>query len=1093
MKSFGSRLGFSALFVLLVSLFVATAVGQTITGTISGTVRDSSGLVLPNAQVEVLNQDTGAVRAVQSDSGGRYSALLLPLGDYKVTATAQGFQTEARTGIVLTVGREAVVDLTMVVGATTQTAEVHGEAALINTTSSTIQGLVSGEQIRELPLNGRSYNDLALLNPGVIYNNKTGGSASDGYGVRMSVNGARANNNLFLIDGTMTNDTSQTAGTVNAESLGVEGIREFVILTHNYSAEFGHSAGGVVNAVTRSGTNQFHGSLYEFLRNSAVDARDFFQVGAIAPFRRNQFGGAIGGPVKKDKMFFFSNYEGFRQSLALPFTSNVPNLNARQGLLPCAVAPKVQCNTSTGLANVGVSPLTTKYLALYALPNGQDNGDGSAVWFYNAKQPIVENYNMERVDLHVSDKDSLYARYIFDPSSRLRFSASSPYWSTEDVARNYFAQIGETHVFSPNAVNEFRAAFNRTDRRTAIGPVNAAIASLITPDMSFVPGLPFGRMTFAGGALVTLGNLNATPTVNLQNLFEEGDTFTLVHGRHAFKFGFDLQRYQTNTDSGGGTRVSWTFGATAGVGAVQSFLTAQPSSLDAGKVVGKTSIGTVSVTQFGWRQWLPSWFIHDDWKVTSRLTLNLGLRHEFYTNLREVNGHSGTLVNITDPASTIGLPFHTAKMNFAPRFGLAWDPTGSGKTAIRFGLGIYFNQVSRQEAGASDYQFSATYSFNCNWTGVGVNLCATYPLAPASPPLSSTKTESVVQSPLPTPTVIQYGLDIQRQLTATMTLRVGYVGWYGYHQTRYLEANTRVVNPATGLFSSSDPLRNPNFGSIPEIRADTVANYNALQAEFQKALSTGLTFRTSYTYSKALDESDSTANRVTDNVGNGYVSFDPLNPGRDYGRSGYDQRHTVVVSGQYDSPFAKNLNGRLQKAVLGGWAVSGIWSYGSGIPLNINTGFNRSLNGDNSITNGPDRPNLSPGFTDPSSGVTAGCKGIPAGQRLGTPDRWYDPCAFSLPPAGTFGNLGRNTVNGPGTDKTSFAVVKNTALTERMKLQFRAEFFNLFNHPQFNVPVLSVFSSSGAYSGTAGRITLTDGTVPGLGGRNIQFGMKLTF
>src|SRR6266852_3480759 len=359
MKSFGSRLGFSALFVLLVSLFVATAVGQTITGTISGTVRDSSGLVLPNAQVEVLNQDNGAVRGVQSDSGGRYSALLLPLGDYKVTATAQGFQTEARTGIVLTVGREAVVDLTMVVGATTQTAEVHGEAALINTTSSTIQGLVSGEQIRELPLNGRSYNDLALLNPGVSYNANKGSSASDGYGVRMSVNGARANNNLFLVDGTVTNDTSQTAGTVNADSMGVEGIREFTVLTHNYGAEFGHSAGGVVNAVTRSGTNQFHGSLYEFLRNNKLDARDFFQVGAIAPFRRNQFGGAIGGPVKKEKMFFFSNYEGFRQSLALPFTSNVPNLNARQGLLPCAVAPKVQCNTSTGLANVGVSPLTT--------------------------------------------------------------------------------------------------------------------------------------------------------------------------------------------------------------------------------------------------------------------------------------------------------------------------------------------------------------------------------------------------------------------------------------------------------------------------------------------------------------------------------------------------------------------------------------------------------------------------------------------------------------------------------------------------------------------------------------------------------------
>src|SRR5215471_9124094 len=348
--------------VMAVWLSIAIAYSQTVTGSISGTVKDSSGGVLAGAQIEVLNEDTGIARAVQSDAAGRYAALLLPLGNYKVTAKAQGLQTEVRTGIVLTVGREAVVDMTMSVGAVTQTVEVGGEAGLVNTTSSTVQGLVSGEQIRDLPLNGRSYNDLALLNPGVIYNRTTGSSSTDGFGVRMSVNGARSNNNLYLIDGTVTNDTSQTAGTVNADSLGVEGIREFTVLTHNYSAEFGHSAGGVVNAVTRSGTNQFHGSLYEFLRNSAVDARDFFQPGDIAPFRRNQFGGAIGGPVKRDQIFFFSNYEGFRQSLAIPVTGNVPNAAARNGNIPI----------NGVLTHVGVSPTIAPYLALYALPNGPD-------------------------------------------------------------------------------------------------------------------------------------------------------------------------------------------------------------------------------------------------------------------------------------------------------------------------------------------------------------------------------------------------------------------------------------------------------------------------------------------------------------------------------------------------------------------------------------------------------------------------------------------------------------------------------------------------------------------------------------------------
>ena len=477
MTSFNSRVQLCVLFVLLISLSAAMAFAQTVTGTISGTVKDSSGAVLAGAQVEVLNQDTGVARAVQTDTAGRYSALLLPLGNYQVTATSQGFQKEVRSGIVLTVGREAVVDLAMAVGAMTQTVEVQGEAAVINTTSATLQGLVAGEQIRELPLNGRSYNDLALLNPGVIYDRTTGSSSSDGFGVRMSVNGARANNNLFLIDGTMTNDTSQTAGTVNAESLGVEGIREFTVLTHNYSAEFGHSAGGVVNAVTRSGTNQLHGSLYEYFRNSDLDARDFFQPGAIAPFKRNQFGGSIGGKIKKDKIFFFGNYEGFRQSLAVPIAGNVPNAQARLGNIPI----------NGVLTHVGVSPLIAPYLALYALPNGSDNGDGTAIWNFGFQQPIIENYYMERVDFHLSDKDNVYARYIYDPSTRLRPSAD-PYWSSNDGANNYFAQIGETHIFSPNAINDFRAAFNRTLRNTLIGPVNPAIASLLTPDLSFVPG-----------------------------------------------------------------------------------------------------------------------------------------------------------------------------------------------------------------------------------------------------------------------------------------------------------------------------------------------------------------------------------------------------------------------------------------------------------------------------------------------------------------------------------------------------------------------------------------------------------------------------
>jgi hypothetical protein len=483
--------------------------------------------------------------------------------------------------------------------------------------------------------------------------------------------------------------------------------------------------------------------------------------------------------------------------------------------------------------------------------------------------------------------------------------------------------------------------------------------------------------------------------------------------------------------------------------------------------------------------------------VNSRLTLNLGLRHEFYTDTREVNGLMADLVNITDPASTIGVPYHTAKMNFAPRFGLAWDPTGSGKTSIRVGIGTYFNQVNQREANASDYRFSATYVLTCSWTG-GANPCSNFPYVPANPPLSTSKSEGAVQFNLPTPTVIQYGLDVQRQLTNTMTLRVGYVGWNGYNLTRSSAANAKIVDPATGLFTTAGAVKpNQFFGNITLVSADTVANYNSLQVEFRKSLGAGLTFQTSYTFAKALSEADSSANRVADNVGTGYLSSDPLNPSRDYGRSATDQRHVLVVNSQYDLPFARRLNGGIPKAILGGWAINGIFLYGTGLPLNINDSFNRSGNGD-SIA--PDRPNLNPGFSNnPTSGFTAGCGGglIPAGQALRTPNRWFDPCAFSAAAAGTYGNLGRDTVDGPGTVNVNFAVAKNMAFTERVKLQFRAEFFNMLNHPQFKTPGNLIFNAPPSptapvpYLATAGSIVSTTGE--GLGGRNIQFGLKLTF
>ena len=453
------------------------------------------------------------------------------------------------------------------------------------------------------------------------------------------------------------------------------------------------------------------------------------------------------------------------------------------------------------------------------------------------------------------------------------------------------------------------------------------------------------------------------------------------------------------------------------------------------------------------------------------------------------------MVNLTDPTSTVGSPYHSAKLNFAPRFGFAWDPTGGGKTSIRGGVGTYYNEVNIKEAGTpADYRFAANYTLTCVWSGPGAatNPCAQFPLLPSNPLqfFSTAKSETMVQNHLATPTVIQYGLDLQRQLTNSMSLRVGYVGWKGYNLTATVEENDLIANPATGLFIGGTKP-NANFGTIAELAGVAKANYNGLQTEFKKALSAGLMFQVSYTYSHTLSDADSSSNRVTDNSSTGYVVLNPLNVAQDYGRSVYDQRHLLVTNAQYTLPFDRRLKGGLEKALLGGWVLNGIWQYGSGLPLNVTDGFNESKNGDPVF---PDRPNLNPGFSnDPTSGVTAGCAGVAAGQQLGTPNLWFDPCAFSLNPAGTFGNLGKNTLSGPNYDQTNVTLAKVFAFNERTKLQFRAEFFNVFNHAQFGTPSLPLFNSNGTRSGTAGDISLTSGAIAGIGGRQIQLGLKLTF
>jgi hypothetical protein len=507
-----------------------------------------------------------------------------------------------------------------------------------------------------------------------------------------------------------------------------------------------------------------------------------------------------------------------------------------------------------------------------------------------------------------------------------------------------------------------------------------------------------------------------------------------------------------------------------------------PSKLN-GAIIGSLPGGGYSSAIRGFRQLLFGSFIQDDYRINSRLTLNFGLRHEFYTDPTEVNNLSASLRNITDPKSTLGAPFHTAKLNFAPRVGLAWDPTGSGKTSVRLGAGVFYNEVGARiwsRLAVSEVDFFAAFSLK-NPT--------TFPRFPANPPLTTGGLESTVEYHLETPTIIQYSLDIQRQLTRTLSLQLGFIGSHGYNET-YI-ADPDIVIPtilANGskFFPLNGPMYNPNFSSIEQLRTGAISNYNSLQASLQKSVSAGLMFQAAYVFSKSLSEADTTQSHGISNIGS-YVVSDYTNLGMDYGRSGYDQRHTFVFNSRYKLPWDSRLKAGVEKALLGGWEINGIFQYGSGLPLNVNMGFNSSQNNDQ---NTPDRPNVPPGGTNnPVYGVTAGCTGIPAGQSLHTPNLWFNPCAFALPTPGTFGNLGRDTVSGPSFNTVNFTLVKHMAITERKVLEFRAEFFNIFNHPSFGLPILQVFQDvTGVHSGNEGMISSTVSS-----GRQIQLGLKLAF
>ena len=1073
-----------------VLLFSLSLFSQVNTGTISGVVEDSSGAVIAGATVTVRNVDTGAARTVTSDEGGRYITPVLPVGNYEVRGQQAGFQTEIRSGITLTVGREEVINLTLRVGQTAEQVTVTAEAPVIETTTAAMSSLVDQRTIRDLPLNGRSYDQLALLQPGVV--SVGAGQASQafdyGTGTRFNVNGSRAYANSFLLDGTDINDHANgTPGGAAGTNLGVDGVQEFKINTSVSPAEYGRSSGGVISAVTRSGTNSLHGSAFEFIRNNAFDSMGYFDpvsrggTGSTAPYRRNQFGGSLGGPIKKDKTFFFGTYEGLRQGNGTNISAEVPTAAARQGILPLGIVSKGErslCTVVTATTcTIPVSPDIQPYLDLFQVPNQPDRTDGTAFFIAAPTQVTSENYFMTRVDHQITDNMRIFARYSFDRDTNVlpNFQGSAVA-DEHDVAHRQYSTIQVNNTLTPALLNSFRFAYNRTFQ-----DFDDVLNDPRTANLFFVPGEHLGTISFGSQGLSTgplhfLGVDNGAPREYWFNLFQWGDDLTYVRGAHAFKWGVNIERIQDNEITSSNSRGDYTFAD------LPSFLANIPSGFQA-PPPGANGYRGLRETLFGA-------YVQDDFKMTQRFTLNLGLRWEAISDPTEVNGKMANLLNLSDPTTTVLTDSftHLTKKDFQPRVGFAWQLNGSGTTVLRAGFGMFHDHVLPYSyvgvASGTPPFFSSLNDPN--------------PVFPIDRTLTTGVPPPAQFSTLPTtikePTKTQYTLTLQQQVMKNTVLEVAYIGSESHHLQRSGEWNpSRPLSP--GVFpafpgtSAGDKLIqgnriNPNFASLPTFRFDGNADYNALQVIVRRRSTNGLQYQVFYTYSQSIDTKSTIAGGESRQESNTVLDF--LNPSRDRGRSSFDARHNLVPTITYPFPF--RFQHKALELIAGGWTVNGIGTLRTGEPFTARAGYNFSRNGDRWS---PDRPNLNPGFSNnPTRGFTAGCAGVTAGQKLGTPGLWYDPCAFSPPTPGTYGNLGRNTLTGPPLYNVDFSADKAFRLTEAMNLQFRAEIFNLLDEAHFYAPGFNVFTKSGAVQGSAGQITTL---ISSPGGRLVQFGLKLAF
>ena len=1110
----------AALFVAL--LFAAPAGRAQVSAALSGRVTDPSGATVSGATVTAINVETGEKRGTVTDAAGHYWLPSLPVGEYELHATKGGFQEEVRTGVRLVLGQEADVDFALKVGEVSQQFRVTANALVVSTTTADAAGLVGEQQVKDLPLNGRSYDTLMALNPGVVNftSEKTGGlvGISNSTTANMfSVDGNRPQQNMFLLNGvefTGAAENNMQPGGASGQLIGVDAVREFNLLTDTYGAEYGKHPGGQVSILTTSGTNQWHGDVYEYLRNSAFDAANYFDLNAAPPFQRNQFGGSLGGPIQKDKTFLFANYEGFRQNLRQTSLTFVPDSNARSGGLValgsgCPAAQQAACAAEV-----------TSLLNLWPQGNGTDNAAaGIQQYFSSPLQKIREDFGTARLDHIFSSQDSLTAAYTADDSGSNTATVFDPFSIDLLYLREQVLSVEETHVFSSSIVNTARFGFSRagyyfTGELTPGTPATGV--------GGFVGANPPGAVVVGGSQasnpqsqIGLAGSNNGSNLSIARNLFTYTDQVAVTRGRHQITAGVWLQRLQSNEELALSQFGQLTFsGLPSFLGGTGSFLY-DPTP-----------------TPMSWRSLYGAWFVEDVFRVRPGLTVSLGFRDEFSTGWNEAYGRAsnyGFTNGVINSQPTVGNAVFTtnrAKFLPEPRLAVAWSPFGP-KAVIRAGFGMYSDLED-----ALGYRADQNAPFNPTYTiapGSLANL--NLPVNPAAATHAGTLSPGGIQPDMYTPTVIEYSLRIERQLSPNTSLSVGYVGSHGYHELIGVDVNAPqpIVCPGTGAnlcptnFPTTtytpDPSNpsnqvpiwgalagkpvpagtfyvppgtkkpNPTLANTWTWMSEGTSSYNALQVDLKRRFSRGLTLRGVYTWAKALDDGDSVNATAAGNAP-GLVS-NPYDIKADWGPATYDVRNLGVITASYDLPIGPgqtylSSGGRATNFIAGGWTLNSIVTIQSGFPFTPQLGFNPSNNGD---TRNPVRPFLNPSFTGPVV--------------LGQAGEWFNPAAFIAPEnnSGFFGNVGRDSFIGPGLGTWDFSVMKNTRVSERMSVQFRAEIFNLLDRANFNTPNLitavllpsvqaSVPPSPRAtvpvLSPAAGAITSTS-----TNSRQVQFGLKL--